>query len=165
MKIVVRLFLLAAAVALGWWLWTACFPSPEKVVLKRLQSLAGLLTFKSDISNIGRASRASDFIGFFSVDTEVVVDVPELGVHTLTGRDEVREAANGGFATLPSLAVTFLDATARIGPDKQTAEVSCTLRATVGNEKDFGVQEMRFKLKKIEGTWQITRAETVKTLR
>ena len=79
MKIVIRLFLLAAVVALGWWLWTVFFPSPERVVLKRMQSLAELLTFKSDISNLGRASRASEFIGYFSVDTEIVVDVPELG--------------------------------------------------------------------------------------
>jgi hypothetical protein len=165
MKIVIRLFLLAAVVTLGWWLWTVCFPSPEKVVLKRMQSLAGLLTFKSDISNIGRATRASEFIDYFSVDTEIVVDVPELGAHTLTGRDEVRETANGGFGSVPSLTLVFLDTTVKIGPDKQTADVSCTLKATVGNEKDFGVQELHFKWKKLEGTWQITRAETVKTLR
>jgi hypothetical protein len=165
MKIVIRLFLLAAAVALGWWLWTVFFPSPERVVLKRMQSLAKLLTFKSDISNLGRASRASEFISYFSVDTEIVVDVPELGAHTLSGRDEVREAGNGGFVTVPSLSVSFLDATVKLGPDRQTAEVSCTLKASVGNDKDFGVQELHFQWKKIEGTWQITRAETVKTLR
>lgn len=165
MKIFIRLFLLVAAVALGWWLWTVFFPSPEKVVLKRMQSLAELLTFKSDISTIGRATRASEFIGYFSVDTEIVVNVPEVGSHTLSGRDEVRETANGGFATVTSLTLAFLDTTVKIGPDKQTADVSCTLKATVGNEKDFGVQEMHFKWKKIEGTWQITRAETVKTLR
>jgi hypothetical protein len=165
MKIVIRLFLLAAMVALGWWLWTVFFPSPERVVLKRMQSLAQLLTFKADISNISRASRASEFIGYFSVDTEIVVDVPELGAHTFSGRDEVREAGNGGFMSAPGLSVSFLDTTVRIGPDRQTAEVSCTLKASVGNDKDFGVQELHFKWKKIEGTWQITRAETVKTLR
>ncbi|HTB82410.1 MAG TPA: hypothetical protein VK742_02035 [Candidatus Sulfotelmatobacter sp.] len=165
MKIVIRLFLLAAVVALGWWLWTVFFPSPERVVLKRMQSLAELLTFKSDISNLGRESRASEFTGYFSVDTEIVVDVPELGAHTLSGRDEVREAGNGGFASAPSLSVSFLDATVKIGPDKQTADVSCTLKASAGNDKDYGVQELRFQWKKIEGTWQITRAETVKTLR
>ena len=165
MKIFFRLFMLAAVVALGWWLWTVCFPSPEKAVLKRMQSLAELLTFKSDITNVGRATRASEFIGYFSVDTEIVMNVPELGTHTFSGRDEVREAGNGGFATVPSLSVSFLDAAVKIGPDKQTADVSCTLKASVGNDKDFGVQELRFKLKKIEGTWQITRAETVKTLR
>ena len=61
--------------------------------------------------------------------------------------------------------MSFLDVTVKIGPDQQTADVSCTLKASAGNDKDFGVQELRFKWKKIEGTWQITRAETVKTLR
>ena len=165
MKIFLRLVWLAVLVALGWWLWTVAFPSPQKVVLKRMHNLAELLTFKSDLGNLGRATRASEFIDYFSVDTEIVVDVPELGSHTFTGRDEVRESANGGFAGLPSLTVTFLDTTVKIGPDQQTADVSCTLRVTVGNDKDYGIQEMDFKWKKIEGTWQITRAETVKTLR
>ena len=53
---------------------------------------------------------------------------------------------------------------AKVGADKLSAEVSCTLRVTVGNEKDFGVQEMRFQFKKIDGEWLITRVETVKTL-
>ncbi len=32
------------------------------------------------------------------------------------------------------------------------------------NSKDFGVQEMHFQLKKVDGDWLITRVETVKTL-
>ena len=32
------------------------------------------------------------------------------------------------------------------------------------DSKDFGVQEMHFQLKKVDGNWLITRAETVKTL-
>ena len=113
MKLLFRLFLLAAMVALGWWLWTVCFPSPEKVVLQRMQSLAQVLTFKSDISNINRATRASEFIGYFSVDTEILIDVPELGTHTMSGRDEVREAGNGGFAALTSYGWTAVEIVVR----------------------------------------------------
>jgi hypothetical protein len=42
--------------------------------------------------------------------------------------------------------------------------VSCTARVNANNSQDFGVQELRFQLRKIEGDWLITRAETVKTL-
>ena len=58
----------------------------------------------------------------------------------------------------------LFDATARIGADKQGAEVTCTARVTVADGKDFGIQELRFRLKKIDGDWLITHADTVKTL-
>ena len=36
MKIFFRLVLLAAVAALGFWLWTVFFPSPEQVALKKI---------------------------------------------------------------------------------------------------------------------------------
>jgi hypothetical protein len=165
MRIAVRLILLAAVVALGWWFWGVCFPSAEKVVLKKMTGLADTLTFSADANNITRAGKASSFISYFTVDAEIVVDVPELGSHTLSGRDEIRETGNGGFAAMPGLKVTFLDTTVKVGPDKQSADVSCTVRVVVGSSKDFGVEEMHFKFKKVEGDWRISRVETVKTLK
>jgi hypothetical protein len=164
MKIAFRLVLLAAAAALGCWLWTVFFPSPEKVILKKIASLAATATFSAADGNITRASKVSNLIGFFSTDAEISVDAPELGAHTLSGRDEIRETAAGGFTSLTTLTVQFLDVSVRLGADKQTADVSCTARVNAGDKKDYGVQELRFRLKKIDGDWLITRVETVKTL-
>ena len=164
MKMAVRIIFLAAAVALGWWLWIIFFPSAEKIILKKMSGLAAATTFGASASSISRAAKAIDFIGYFSSDAQVVMDVPGLGAHTFSSRDEIREAANGGFATLPGLKVSFLDTTVRVSPGGQTAEVSCTLRVTIGNEKDYGVQEMHFQFRKMDGGWFITRVETVKTL-
>ena len=84
---------------------------------------------------------------------------------TLSGRDEIREAAAGGFVGLASLTVHFQDATVRVGPDRQNAEVSCTANVSVNGEENSGIQELHFTLRKMEGEWLITHAETVKTLR
>jgi len=92
------------------------------------------------------------------------VDVPGTGAGSLSGRDEIREAAAGGFTRLTALKVEFLDATARVAADKLGAEVDCTAKISAGNSKEFAVQEVRFQFRKIEGSWLITRAETVKTL-
>lgn len=165
MRIVIRLVLLAALAALGWWLWTVCFPSAERVIYKKMASLADTVSFSADAGNLTRAAKASNFIGYFSVDAEIAVDTPELGAHTLSSRDDIREAGNGAFAALPGLKVSFLDTTVAVAADKQSAEVSCTVKVVVGGEKDYGVQEMHFQFKKIDGDWLITRAETVKTLR
>jgi len=85
-------------------------------------------------------------------------------VRSLSGRDEIRETAAGGFANVKSLAVRFQDATARVGPDQQHAVVSCTVRVSAGDSQDFGIQELRLQFQKVDGDWLITRVETVKTL-
>lgn len=165
MKIAFRLILLTAVAALGFWLWTILFPSPEKIVLKKISSLAATATFSADTGNIVRASKISNLISYFSTDAQIVVDVPGTASGTLNSRDEIREAAAGTFTRLKSLDVKFLDATPKVAADKQSAEVSCTAEIHIGESKDFGVQELRFQLKKIESDWLITRIETVKTLK
>ncbi len=164
MKTIFRLVLLAAVAGLGCWLWTIFFPGPEKLILKKIASLASTTTFSAADGNLTRATKAGNFISFFSTDVEISIDTPELGAHTLSGRDEIRDTARAVFASLATLNVEFLDVTVRLGAGRQTADVSCTARVNAGDKKDFGVQELHFQLKKIDGAWLITRAQTVKTL-
>jgi hypothetical protein len=145
-------------------LWTILFPSPEKAVLKKIARLAANATFTANTGSLARANQAGNLVSCFSLDAEISVDVPDYPPHTLSGRDEIREAALGAFTRLTALKVQFLDASVRLGADKLTADVSCTARITVGDNKDFGVQEMHFQLRKMDGDWLITNAETVKTL-
>lgn len=164
MKIIFRLALLAAAAAFGFWLWTVLFPSPEKIGPRKMDSLASTATFNADASSLARAAKAGNLTDFFSPDAQIILDAPGLADHTFSGRDEIRETALAGFATLNSLKVKFLDTTVQISADKQTAEVSCTIEVKAGDNKDYGAQEMHFQFQKIDGAWLITRAETVKTL-
>ena len=164
MKIAIRLLLLAALGGLAFWLWTILFPNPERVVLKKISQLAATATVNAGDGNITRATKVSSLIGYFSTDAQIIVNISGAGAGSLSGRDEIREAAAGGFTRLTSLNVRFLDATARIGADKQSAEVKCTAQVRTGDSKDFAVQEMCFQFRKIDGDWLITRMETVKTL-
>lgn len=164
MKIASRLVLLAILGVLGFWLWTVLFPSPEKVVLKKVSSLAATATVSAGDGTITRATKVSSLISYFSTDAEIHYDIPGVGARSITGRDEIREMAAGGFANVKTLKVQFQDATAQVAPDKQSAEVNCTARVSAEDTKDFGIQELRFQLKKIKGDWLITRVETVKTL-
>ena len=164
MKVAFRLVLLAGLAGLGFWLWTVLFPSPEKIVLKKISNLAATANIAPADDNITRAAKASNVVSEFANDAEIVFDISGAGARTLNGRDEIRETARGGFASVPSLKVKFMDANARVGTDKLTAEVTCTAQVSAGDSKDFGIQELRFQLKKIDGDWLITHAETVKTL-
>ena len=164
MKNVFRLVLLAVTAALGVWLWTMLFPSPETLVRRKIASLAATATFTTADGNITRAAKVANLIGLFAVDTEIHFDAPGQAGRTLSGRDEIRDAARGGFTSVAALKVEFLDLNVRIGADRQTADVNCTARVNAGDKKDDGVQELHFQLKKIDGDWRITRVETVKTL-
>ena len=164
MKIVFRLVLVIAVAALGFWLWTVFFPSPEKVILKRISSLAATATFNANDGNLTRAAKATSLVDYFSPDAEIVLDGSDLGNRTLSGRDEIRETTLGVFGGLKMLKVQFLDVTVRVGADAQTADVNCTAKVNTGDSKDYGVQELHFQLKKVDGHWLITRVETVKTL-
>jgi hypothetical protein len=164
MKILLRLAAFAAVAALGWWLWLFFFPPPENVVRQRLAELARTATFGQSASPATRLAKAHKTVGLFSRDAEIVLEAAGDASHRYSGREEIIEAARIGFAALPALTVEFLDVTVRVAADRQSAELSCTARVRAGDSRDFGVQEMRFLWKKIDGAWLISRAETVKTL-
>lgn len=164
MKITFRLILLTALAALGFWLWTVFFPSPEKVIRRQLAELARTATFGAQDSAIARGLKAQRLANFFSADAQLIFDAPGVGQRTLAGREEIKETAAAGFHSTPSLGVEFLDVSIRLDDRRRAAEVSCTAKIRSGDTKDFGVQEMRFHFGKIEGKWLIVRVETVKTL-
>ncbi len=164
MKIVVRLFFLAALIALGFWLWTVFFPSPETVIRKRLTKVAALLTFDSKEGQIARIANVQQLAGYFSTDIEITVDTPSQSRQTVSGRDELTQKALGVRMVLTGLRVTFLDPNITLSADKLEATVNLTGQATVPGDRDLFVQELKFFFRKIDGEWLIVRVETVRTL-
>ena len=164
MKIVLRFILFAALVALGVWLWFVLFPSPEKVIHKRLVELARTVSSSANESDLTRLAAARSVAGFFSTNVEVNIDVPGRVRHNLIGREEITQAALVARSGTGSLKVKFPDINVTVAPDKQSAVVDLTVQANVSGEHDPIVQEMKFTLQKTDGEWLITRIETVRTL-
>ncbi len=164
MKIVFRLIFIAALAALGVWLWTVLFPSPEKIIRKRLAEVARTASFAPNEGPLARMINVETFAGHFSADVQVSLDTLGHERHALSGRDEIAQAAMAARNTISSLKVAFLDVNVSVSPDKQSATVDLTAKADTPSEKNFVVQEMKFTLKKIDGEWLITRVETVHTL-
>src|SRR5439155_8135889 len=96
MKILFRLLLLVALLALGWWLWTVFFPSPERVIRKRLGALAQAASFKANEGDLERFWNVAQLGGFFSTDAQLSLEVTGYGAHTFNGRDEIMQAAAAG---------------------------------------------------------------------
>ena len=164
MKIVFRLVLLAAAAAACVWLWSVLFPGPEKMIRKQLALVAAEASFQAGENPLITANRAENFASRFGTNVEININVPELGQHDFVGRPEITQTVAGLRSKVSSLKVDFLDVSVTVGPDKQSATASLTVKAQTAYDKNFIVQEMKISFQKVEGDWLITRVETVRTL-
>lgn len=156
--------LAAALVALGVWLWFVLFPSPEKVIRKRLTELARTVSFSPNEGNLARLADAQNLAFFFSTNVEVDIDVPGRVQHHLLGREDITQAALASRSAVSGLNVKFPDIVVTVTPDKQSAVADLTVEVNVSGEHDPIVQEMKFTLQKTDGKWLVTHIETVHTL-
>jgi len=165
MKIVLRLVLLLVLAALGYWLYTVLFPSPETVIRQRLQTVAKLASFTGKEGNLARLANVQQLVGYFSTAVEVRVDSPAHAEQTFNGKDEIQQALLGIRSVLGGLEVKFLDPQVQLNPDQTNATVQVTAEARVAGERDLFIQELRISFTKHDGQWLIARIETVRTLK
>lgn len=164
MKLFGRLVSLAVIAGLGWWLWSVFFPNPETVIRKRLNKVAGLVSFEGKEGNFAKIANVQQLTAYFASTIEITVDTPAQSKHTLSGREELTQAALGVRSMLSGLTVEFVDQTVTLNPAKTEATVSLTGKVRISGDRDMLVQELKFYLQKIEGDWLIVRIETVRTL-
>jgi hypothetical protein len=160
----IRFVLLVAIAAVGYWLVTILFPNPERVIRKRFGEVAKLASFSGNEAPLAKLMNSQKLAGYFSPDVELMIDVPGGHEHTISGRQELMQAAAAARNTLSALQVDFPDVVVTLGPDRASAVVNLTATAKVPGDRDFFVQEMKCQLQKQSGDWLITRLETIKTL-
>jgi len=159
----IRIILLAVLAAIGFWAWSVLYPNPEKVIKRQIGEMAKAASFSSEQGIVAKAWNASSLAEFFTPDVEVLLNAPGIQ-HTISGRDELMQAAVAARRMAKSLRVTFPDIKVTLAPDKASAEVYLTGEARVPGEKEFYIQELRMRLIKVKRDWLINRVETVKTL-
>ena len=113
-----RLLVTGVLVALGFWGWRVFFPSPEAMIRKRLSELAKAASFSSNDGLLAKAWNASILGEFFTPDVQVTLDVPGAQ-HTISGRDELLQAAVGARTAVSSLTIEFPDIKVIVAPDKE----------------------------------------------
>jgi SnoaL-like domain len=165
MKLLLRLVLVGALIALAVWVWTILFPSPQQVILRRLVKLAQLASFSPNEGNIARVANVERMGALFSEDVQVVIGVPGVETHTFNGREELMQAALYARAALTSLKAEFPDIQITLGPDRQSAAAEVTLEAKASGQSDLIIQELKFTFERRDGAWRIARVDTVRTLR
>ena len=159
-----RVLVAGGFLALGVWVWTSVFPTPERVIRKRLTELAKAATVSGNEAPLAVLLNSQKLAGFFTADVEINLEVPGRAQQVLGGRDNLVQAAMQLRSAVGALQVAFYDIIVTVAPDKATAEANLTLVARPASERDKIVQELKFRLNKAEGGWRIYRLETVKTL-
>ncbi|HEX7577330.1 MAG TPA: hypothetical protein VF430_04765 [Verrucomicrobiae bacterium] len=157
-----RLVLLGILITAGVWLWTLVFPSPEKVVRKRLAQLAAEVSFNSGENPLVIAVRSENLASRFSTNVEVNLNAPGFERLQFSGRADITQAAAGARTRLSSLKVEFPDVSVTVAPDRQSAVADVAVKVQAAGEKDSNVQEVKFTFQKIGGDWLITRVESVR---
>lgn len=165
MKTVKRIIGLVIVAWLFWLVWQYFFPDEEKRIHKMLGGLARAASIPANESPVQMGLAVDKLLGYVTSDIEVDVEVPGEGRFTFSGRDEVRDAALLAHKNLGELKVQFLDVTVTVAHDKRTATAELTVKATQPGSKDFLVQAVKLQLRKVDRTWRISHAQTVKALK
>jgi hypothetical protein len=158
-----RCLVLLAAGACGVWLWTALFPSPEKIITRQFEKLARAASVQPGAGYLPRMAGAQTVGGFFSTNVDVNIDTLGFQQHAAMSRDDIVQAMMAAHLS-GGLTVKFPDINVTVDPDQQSAQADITVEAQAPGEQDMTVQEMRFTLRKLDGKWLITRVQTVRTL-
>jgi hypothetical protein len=161
MKIVLRVLFIVALLALGVWLWTIAFPSPEKIIRKDLVTLADHASFSATDHGILKMAHAQNIADFFASNIVITIDVPGHDQQTMTGRDQITQAALVSRQQFTSLDIKFPDIVITVAPDKTSATADVTAEVTVSGDHDKVVQEMKFTFQKVDGDWLISEIKTV----
>jgi hypothetical protein len=164
MKWFVRLILLAALMALAVGSWRFFFPAPQKIIENHLLKLARLASFSSRDGNFKRLAD-NERIGFLLArNLHVALHLPDGRNETFDNREELLQAAMAARAAVKDLQAQFTDIGISLAPDRQSAVALLTLKAKIGGEPDWDIEELRFTFKKTNEDWLITGLETVKLL-
>ena len=154
---------LAALVALLVWVWQAWFPSPERVIRRRLAELARLASFEPNEGALAKLLNPQKLAGFFTSDVEVRIEAFGYG-REFSGRDQVQQAAMAARSALQSLKLKFPDIDVAMGPDQKSAVVNLTASGQTPSERDGLIYELKLIFEKVGNDWLIRRVEPVKTL-
>ena len=153
----------ALAAALGWG-WRTFFPSDERQIRNLLTQVAQTVSVPADAKFVAGVLAADRLKGCFTPELEIDVEVPGVGRHTFSGREELAQAYVAARSQYRGLQVDFLDVVVTLGPNPQGATAELTARVRRGGERDFAVQELRMQLEKREEQWRIHRVATTRSI-
>jgi ketosteroid isomerase-like protein len=163
-KRALRLVALAAALAVGVWLFQIFFPGDEKLIRKLLAETARTAEVQPNENPLFKLAAANKLVNFFTPDVVIKLDAAGLDARAINGRDDFLQAVTAARASLQGARFQLHEVHVDVAPDKQSATAQLVAAAYLNGGADPLVEELKMRLKKIDGRWKIAAAETVKAL-
>jgi hypothetical protein len=149
---------------LGTWLFRILFPGDERLIRQLIAQVADAVSIKPNEHPLVKLGAANKLGNFFSEHAVISYDAVGLDSRTINGREELIQIAAAARANLQNADIRLLDVYVLIDADKQSASANVVASATINGSKEPLVQEFKITLKKFDGDWLITRADSVRTL-
>ena len=156
--------MVAAALALGFWILQILFPGDEKRIRKMLADAAQTAGIKPNENPLFKLAAAKKLVGFFSTDAVLKLDVSGVDVRSINGREDLLQAVTAARASLQEARIQLREIHVNVDLDKQSATAQLVATAYLNGGSDPMLQELKLQLNKIDGKWKIARVDTVKTL-
>lgn len=129
-----------------------------------MQTIARLASFNPGEGDIARLANVSQLAGFFTQDITIHFEGSRPELQSLTGRDSLRQVLLMARTNLQRMNVRFPDVVVTVDPEGRTARVNLTVIADVNADKDAILTELKMDLTKADGSWRVSRVETLKAL-
>ena len=151
----------AAAAAALWWLLA---PSDEQRIRREFDALVANAEKSGPESPLAAVGKAAEIADRF-------VEEPELQVDVLPGSTSTRAAVQSSVfqvrAMADSISIRVYDRTLQLAPDRRSARMRLSVRATgrAGGDSDHVIREFELGWVKAGGRWRIQSARTVEAIR
>jgi len=129
-----------------------------------MHTIAQLASFGPGEGDLTRLANVSQLAGFFTQDISMRFEGTRPELQNLSGRDTLRQMLLMARSNLQRMSVRFPDIIVAVDPDGAAAKVDCTVVADVNAEKGVILQELKLDFTKADGSWRVSRVETLKAL-
>jgi hypothetical protein len=144
--------------------WYFLFPSPEKVIEKKIQALAGVIS-ENPPGNISKVANVNRIGSFFHPNVSIHLEGFRREVSSVQGRGELEQMAMGVRQNNFAISIHFSNIHIAVGPDKTNATVLLTAEVKLADQTEPVVQDIRMAFEKAGRAWLIRSATPAKVLK
>jgi hypothetical protein len=164
-RIILLLGLCSVAIAVAWWF----LGDPQKREARRIKKTLAMLAEEAsfggqDQALFSKLAYPGKVAGYFA--ESVYLDIPSVPppYREDVTRSHLESALAGFRASFRGLSVQFLDIVVELDESLTNAVAHLTAKIYVTGDTDYGIQEFRIGLQKVQRDWLISRIATVRTM-
>jgi hypothetical protein len=144
---------LVAIAAIAFGIYYFVFPPPEKVMRKRLKSLAEAISAKPK-GNIATVANVNRIGSFFHPNVSINVTGAGADIGSVQGRGELQQAAMTARQRLSAIIVEFYNIEVLV-KGKTNATASATALVRLNDDNNANSQQVKFEFEKVGRDWLI----------